>query len=290
MNACAPRRDAPPGVPVYEKAAVGGGVCAEHTLSEVLAAVHELRPDLADIRRLYTPDVELGVGGDVPDGDVVGNVHAFQRPDGGFALVLQRGSGDCPSGCIVRDYWYFETSDDCGVALVGESHRNGECMEPDQLPRWGVPAAARPQDICGADLAPQDVSGTYSVTTCGQHLTCENSSREQPLPVTLTMRVQQDPDNLAQGTVSFDGTGLDSFDRQLFDATFERRAFTVNAQRSQEPSTCVEDWSFSLQYDLDGATERRLMFNYVRTPDCANAPGDYCKGDIYADLGDASRD
>ncbi len=286
-NACvSPRNDAP-GEPVYDAAERGAGECATTTLTAVLEQIHAARPDLADVANLfpgYGPEDE----GQRVDGSYV---YAFRRADGGFAVALERGSGDCLAGCIVHDYWYFETGPGCTIEEVGEAHRDFQrCMEPDQLPRWGVPYAARPDEICGADLSPQDLNGTWSVVTCGDLLACTLSKEEpkrQALPGELSLSIEQDPADLSQGSVSLQGTGVALLDGRIFPAKFERSRVRVEAQSPQEPSICLENWTLSLDYDFEGITGRRINFTFAQTPDCEGAPQDYCKGQLNADLGDA---
>lgn len=283
VDACAPRDEAP-GEPVYDEAEPGAGECAGTTLAQVIAQIRAARPDLADVDALYWPDPNRGGDGSF--------IYAFRRPDGGFAVVFKRGDGDCPAGCTINDYWYFETGEDCVVEEVGEAHRDFEhCMEPDQLPRWGIPRAARPSEICGADLSAQDVSGEYTFVTCGHINACttgKEAANSTALPPTLSVKIVQDKADLSQGTVTFDGTGEPLLDGQAFEATFERRSFKIRKEYSNLPAQCIEQWSLEVDYDFEGLGERRLRFEQARTPDCDASPGDYCKGQVSANFGEAS--
>jgi hypothetical protein len=89
--------------------------CGGKTLQQVIDAVHASHPELADIARIFSPDPSL-------DGSFI---YAFAAPMA-FRLVFVRGSGDCPSGCIERDYWYFQTDASCTPVLVG-NHAVGAC-------------------------------------------------------------------------------------------------------------------------------------------------------------------
>jgi hypothetical protein len=286
VNACARHIDQPPGEPIYNEMDLGAGECAGVALSEVIAVIRELRPDLVDVVKLYEPDPER-----VGDGSFI---YAFRRADGGFAVVFKRGGGDCPAGCTINDYWYFETSAACAVAEIGEAHRDFEhCMEPDQLPRWGIPRAAQPSEICDADLSAQDISGNYELIACGHVNACWDGkapSESTPLPSPLPLRIRQDPEDLSHGTVMLDGTGEPLLDGHVFDATFERRSFRVMAEYTNLPATCVEQWSLQLEYDLEGFGRNQLNFSMVHTPDCQGHPDDYCKGQVAGDLGDALRE
>lgn len=284
VDVCASHRDDAPGEALYSEMELGAGECQGVALAQVLSEIRDARPDLADVSELYRPD---------PDSSGDGSfVYAFRRPDGGFAVVLKRGDGDCPSGCTINDYWYFETGESCAVLEVGESHRDFEhCMEPDQLPRWGIPRAAVPSEICDADLSAQDLSGSYSIVTCGHVNACwdgKEPPQSAPLPATLRLVIEQDAEDLSRGTVMLDGTGEPLLDGQAFDATFERRKLKIDYEYSNLPANCVEQWSLEFEYDFEGLGRRQLLFNFTHTPECAEEPDDYCKGQIAADFGAAT--
>jgi hypothetical protein len=284
-NHCQTTRDEAPGAPVYEDTASGAGECADTTLAEVISRIQQLRPDLADVTTLSRPDPEQGGDGSF--------IYAFQRADGGFAVVLQRGSGDCPSGCPVKDYWYFETGAACEVAEVGEAHRQaGQCMQADQLPRWGIPAVALPSEICGADLSPQNLTGVYALTTCGQLDSCSTGktpATSAALPSAIELTIQQQHDDLSRGQVTLQGTGEPLLDGVAFDATFERRKVKVEARSPELPSNCIETWNFNFDYDFEGLEARQLYLHFVHTPECESAPDAYCKGQVSADFGETFR-
>lgn len=284
-DACAPRRDLPPGEPVYSEMAFGAGDCADVSLAEVLRGIEALRPDLNDVTTLYAPDPDRGGDGSYK--------YAFVKPNGGFAVVVKRGSGDCPSGCIVNDYWYFETGVGCEVQEIGEAHRGGDgCMQADQLPRWGIPRAALPSEICDADLSPQDLRGTYFITTCGQSSSSCFGDKEkdggQPLPAAITLTIYQDP-VMSHGVIIFDGTEQPGLDGVPIEGKFERLKVTALIETSNLPSTCPEQSSLDFEYDFEGLGARRLRFNRSSTPDCVNAPDNYCKAEASATLGEATR-
>jgi hypothetical protein len=284
VDACASQVDEAPGEPLYSEMELGAKECQGIALGQVLSEIREARPDLADVSELYRPDPDRAGDGSF--------VYAFRRPDGGFAVVLKRGGGDCPSGCTVNDYWYFETGESCEVLEVGEAHRDFEhCMEPDQLPRWGIPRAAMPSEICDADLSAQDLNGDYSIVTCGHVNACWDGKEPQqsaPLPAKLRLTIAQEADDLSRGTVVLDGTGEPLLDGQTFDATFERRKLKVNYEYSNLPANCVEQWSLEFEYDFEGLGRRQLLFNQTHTPDCEQQPDDYCKGQVAADFGAAT--
>jgi hypothetical protein len=251
-------------------------------LADAIAQVRALRPDLSDVTELYMSNPDLAGDGSY--------IYAFAEADGGFALVFKRGGGDCPAGCTVNDYWYFETDAACRIQAVGETHDSAPCTPADEQPRWGIPAAVAPRDICGADLSTVQLSGDYELVTCGSATACAlggTKSASRPLPSTLSLSIQQDPADLTQGTVTLDGTGEPLLDAVPFPAKFDRQSFTVHAEYSNLPATCPEQWRLDFTYDFEGFGPRTLHFFQSQTPDCKNAPNAYCKGGLDADLGDA---
>jgi hypothetical protein len=267
-DACASKRDQAPGEPVYDEMTFGRGECANVSLSQVLRAIEALRPDLNDVTTLYAPDPDRGGDGSFR--------YAFLRPDGGFAVVFKRGDGDCPSGCITNDYWYFETGVGCEVQEIGETHRGGDgCIQADQLPRWGIPRSALPSEICDADLSPQDLSGSYLIPTCGQAssscLMDKDKGASQPLPGSIMLSIAQDPADLSRGLIYLNDTQQPGIDGVPFAATFERMKVTAFVETSNLPSNCLEQSLLQFEYDFEGSG-RRLSFNSSSSPDCANAP------------------
>ena len=81
---------------------IGGTVAVNYNFGELLPVSIS-----GHVRANYSGDCGDPNNPPLWDGS---RIHAFQSPDGGFSLVFLRGSGDCPSGCIERRYWYFETS------------------------------------------------------------------------------------------------------------------------------------------------------------------------------------
>jgi hypothetical protein len=162
----------------------GTGACTTSTLDDVLKAIAQQLPALADITRLYSPDL----GGD-------GNlIYAFAKPDG-FRVVVKRGSGDCPAGCIDNEYWYFETTADCQVAQRGHYTRafnsSGNCYQLTDAPLWGLPPTtsagicpstdlsalntACVNDACPSGLTPvkfYGVAGTAGPQFCSCSIPC----------------------------------------------------------------------------------------------------------------------
>jgi hypothetical protein len=283
-NAWKNKQDVAPGPALTQLSEQSSGACAGTTLADAIAQVRMLRPDLSDVAELY-----LSNPGMAGDGSYI---YAFAGADGGFALAFKRGGGDCPSGCTENDYWYFETDAACQVQAVGEMHDSGPCTPADQQPRWGVPPAVAARDICGADRSPVNLNGDYELVTCGSSMACALPGEKltsRSLPSHLSLRIEQDPADLSQGTVTLDGTGEPVLDGQAFQATFERQSFSVHTKYDNLPATCMQQLQLDLEYDFEGFGPRTLHLFQVQTPDCEHAPSAYCKGQLDAKLGEAQR-
>jgi len=267
----------PPGPRVTTRDATGSGPCAGRTLGSVIDAVLAAHPELADIKTLWTPE-------HITDGSFI---HAFALPDGGFALVFKRGGGDCPAGCTENEYWYFRTDGSCGVSQVGHYHPTygSGCVNVDGSPMWSVPAPIDPASVCGADLVPKDISGTFSLCADGMRTACTpkaGAEKPTPLPTALTIVIAQRKDDLSKGTVTLTGTGHSLIDGVPIDAVFQRKRFTATKEYSNLPSKCPEQYSISIALDFEGIVPGSLSLFESHTLDCATSG--YCKGAINAKL------
>ncbi len=121
---------------VNDDATPGHGACEGVTLGDVIDAIHQGWPNLASIIWFYDPTTS-------GEGD---SIRAF-RTDRGFELAFFHGSGDCPGGCINREYWYFETDGSCVPHLVGHYSKTFDdahnCSRYDGEPLWEVPVGAQ---------------------------------------------------------------------------------------------------------------------------------------------------
>jgi hypothetical protein len=117
-----------PGIPVYTTRA-GTGPCQGKTVDSLIDKIYASDATL--------PGMGLYRGLLGTDGSYI---YAFVRSDGGFAFAFKYGSGDCPSGCIENEYWYFQTDADCVPRQVGHYRQQGSwaCGTP----LWGVPTNA----------------------------------------------------------------------------------------------------------------------------------------------------
>jgi hypothetical protein len=269
------------GSPVRTLSARGPGACAARTLAEVIAAVHQQMPALADIQVLDALKPELGDGN---------RIYAFTHP-GGFRLIFKRGDGDCPGGCIDNYYWYFETDAACAPVLVGQYARvytsPGNCYTVTGKIIWGFPHAVDPKAVCGADNSPQNITGTYPLHGEGIRTECTAKKGDEPtMKVALDVQVVvfQMPGNLAQGTATVTGTGNPRIDGVPLPATFERRRLTATREVSNLPAMCPDQHNTSLELDLEAGTTGKLIFFESRTIGACPPSQDYCKGELRLDL------
>lgn len=268
-----------PGAFVYSRDASGSGACATTTVSELLAAVHAQRLDLADIDTIYDPR------GGISDGSYV---YVFQKADGGFALAFKRGIGDCPSGCIENDYFYFETDGSCTPSAVGQVMQTEPegCYTADSQPRWDLPRPFSAKQYCGADTSPQRLPRTATLTTCGGVSIACSAERESPTSplTTLELAVTQDEADLSKATVSFSGTGTD-LDGKVWPATVDYRSLHVQVTTDNLPALCPQSDALTFDYDFEGIFSSNLSYLQTRTPaDCDGEMSAMCKGGIEAQL------
>ena len=116
----------------------GLGACSNETLADYLTEITTAHPHLADITRLF--NVQM-----IGDGNLI---FAFRWGDG-FRIAYQRGSGDCPAGCINKEFWYFEVGPSCEVTGAGHfrSVPDGRnCRSFEGTPLWGLPEP--PSNVC----------------------------------------------------------------------------------------------------------------------------------------------
>jgi len=116
-----------PGIPVYTTTRAGTGPCEGKTVGSLIDEINASGATLP-VTGLYTGILAT-------DGSYV---YAFVRSDGGFSFVFKYGSGDCPSGCIDNEYWYFQTDGGCVPQQVG--HYRQQSGWACGTPLWDVPA------------------------------------------------------------------------------------------------------------------------------------------------------
>jgi hypothetical protein len=270
-----------PGTPVSQPALRGQGTCAGTTLGQVIADIYELMPALADITVIEGMDPNVGGDGN--------RIYAFLHDDG-FRLVFKRGSGDCPSGCIDNEYWYFATGAGCAPALVGHHLRasSGSCLTVEGTALWGRPPPVDPSLVCGADNSPKNITGTYDLLGTGNRIACTEKAAAQPqeqVSLALKLVVFQTPADLGQGTVTVVGTGNPLIDGVPLPGKFTRQRVTA-ALEVDHSSVCIDQHRTSVQLDVEKAPTGTLEFFEVRSLGCPPATA-YCKGELHLALAPA---
>jgi hypothetical protein len=261
-----------PGARVYDTGLEGRGSCSSHSVEQLIELISSTHPEVMSIREVQPRD-----GGG--DGDLV---IPFLREDGGFAFVFKRGEGDCLSGCISNEYWYFETRASCAPAAVGHYLRrySGECYEVAGEPMWGWPGRTDPVSTCNEDQTAAQISGSYQLQAIGKRAACATANQGlnlESLTLTLTLTVAQSADP-SQGSVSITGTGHPLIDGRSVPAKFTRQRFAAQLDEINLPSRCPDQSKLSLSFDFEGISSRHLYLLELHTPDCVAAPDDYCKG------------
>ena len=273
----------PPGPALTSRAARGAGACFGWTLGDIIDTILGARPELADVSLVFDP------GGPVLLGDR-SYIYPFALPDGGFALILRRGGGDCPAGCTENEYWYFQTDASCAPKQIGHYHptypSGGRCVTVDGAAMWGTPAAPDPKFVCAADLTAQDISGTFTLCAQGTRMVCSDKAgaeREKPVPGALTLTIAQRAGDRSKGTVTLAGTGHPLLDGVPLDATFERRRFTAKVDYNNLPSACANQYQIEVRYDFEGVVVPGHVHLFeVMTLACPAT--NYCKGQLDADI------
>ena len=183
------------------------------------------------------------------------------------------------SGCIVNDYFYFQTGPSCQVEMVGEHHRGGDgCIPADQPPRWGIPGPPPPSELCDADLSAREISGQYLLPVCGFITACRTTSEkpdQRPLSGSITLLIAQNPNDLSRASVTFTRTGDPALDEQTFEATVERATLASQSfSRQTECGDLVAHFAYDFEAGVSdihvNAVDQRLQ----------RAPGGILQEDI----------
>lgn len=268
-----------PGPNLYDRNAAGQGACSGKTLGDVITAIHAANPELADVNLIIDPAMPP------PPIVITAQITAFETADG-FAIVMQRGEGDCESGCIEIQYWYFRTDANCDPQEVGhyDPHSYAATCNLEGYPMWDTPLPPLEYPpACGPSLRVRPLESMDTVTGCGQRSACAVSGAEMPEDVTLELQVdiRRDQADPSGGTVTLRGTGHDLLDGRPLAATFAGGQVRANVDNASLPSTCLMQFSVELFLDFDGNSEGYLRYEEaLAATDCLNGGGDYCKGHI----------
>lgn len=272
-DAAQPTHPGAPGRLVRGLRLSGGGACGQTPLGELLSAIRAAHPELDDITELRD------LAGD-RDGSYI---HAYLRDDGGFSFTFRRGSGDCPSGCIDEEYFYFATDDACRPRAVGHFSRvytSEACYETEGEPMFGHPAARDFAAECDADLGPQPIDGTHVVHGMGFGTPCDFGGDAEQFFVDgpITLEIDQDPDDLTRGTVRIGGTGYAFLDENTLAVRIERQRFVAEALRPAA-AECPSSYDSEVEYDFEQGAGRVFVAEQGK-PDCESNPSAFCAGDI----------
>lgn len=231
------------GFPVGEDVA-GGGACVGVTLSSVLEQIRSGFGPVRDIRMFRSVGpvgVTMNAGAPVPLAQPVPvpmdrSAFVLGLMDGqSFGAVFFQGERCLGDRCEDRQYWYFETNEQCRPRWVGyhratdkKGGRYGTCVDSVGGPLWHFPAIPAPRQRCDADWSAQDISGTrraFSIDPLGSCSTIQSSI----VPIELT--VTQGADR-AVGTVTLKGSGIAFIDGRTFQGSVERQAFTSSTNET----------------------------------------------------------
>jgi hypothetical protein len=262
-----------PGTPIRDPGTPGTGACAGRTLASAVAAAQALRPELADITEIFQPDGRRQ--------DRV--IQAFARDDG-FALAFSRGSGDCPAGCTIREYWYFETGPGCLPREVGRYYvnREGLCTRVDGLALWQAPPPEDPGTTCGLADEPGSILGGHVLMVRGEQATCDARGVESRKPFLGRLNATVVRTDRWRGTVTLTGSGVPRLDGRAMAAVFFRRAVVAKRSTSSTPGLCSESgWAFA-EFDLDQGTGQMGFSDFH--PAACNASMVDCSATLYGDL------
>jgi len=264
--------------PLTDLKSRGSGACSSMTLQMAIAQAHEINRGLADISMVSAPAA----------GSHGSYIYAFSTPAGGFALVFRRGGGDCPAGCTVNEYWYYESNAACQMEAAGHYNPTWKdgCLEGEGSPRWGVPPEPDPARLCGADNTPKDIGGTYKFTASGLQQDCGDKSMQRMVTLPITITVIQESATPEKGTAIISGTGNPRLDGVPWQATFLRRRLAVMQEMSNLPNVCLDQSMLDLNLDFETKDPGSLNFfesHSITCPEPTDGIG-YCKGSINLSL------
>ena len=225
------------GFPAGEHVA-GAGPCVGVTLSSVLEQIRSGFAQVRDIRMFRSAGpggVTMNAGAPVPLAEpasvpmdrstfVLGLMDVKS-----FGAVFFQGERCRGDRCEDRQYWYFETDEQCRPRWVGHHRatdktggRYGTCVDVVGRSLWHLPSNPAPRQRCDADWSAQDISGTrraFSIDPLGSCSTIQASIA--PIELTVTQGADR-----AFGTVTLTGSGIPFIDGRTFEGSVERQAFT----------------------------------------------------------------
>jgi hypothetical protein len=266
----------PPGVYLTDENATAQppSACATTKLGDFLAAIRAAEPSLADIRTIYDPATATS------DGSFI---YPYDAGVLGFDIVFKRGLGDCLAGCTENDYEYFASDASCQPVKVGHYHAGwgaGSCLTVEGTPMWTHPTPPDPLTVCGADNSPRDLRGTYFASASGQRTPCVAGATANPLDETVQLVIDQDPQDLSMGFVTFSNTGDPVVDGVPLPARFQRMRFDAALMKAYGPEACPREASVTARYDFEG-----FQPGGIEALDFGDDACNTCKGSLSASLG-----
>lgn len=237
----------PPGSSIEDKNYVGSGSCQSKSVADIVDEIAAKEIRLEGIPLKWA--AEQGM-----DAEGVGVVHAFETVGGGFAFAIKIGWGDCMSGCINNQWYYFKTNQNCEPLLSGEFSAvydgSENCFAITKEAKWGLPKARDPLNACNASLVPNNISGEYTIAAKGEQSPCGDKPVFQQLDVPITIVIAQNPADLSTGTVTVKG-----FEHHLLKdplpATFVRDRFEVKVEYNNLPSNCPSEYLIDMVFDFE---------------------------------------
>jgi len=269
----------PPGVYVTSESAKGSaGSCAGVALGDVLTAIRAANPALADVLTVYNPATAT------TDGSFI---YAYDVGVLGFDVVFKRGMGDCLAGCTENEYWYFSTDGTCQPVSAGHYHATwgtDSCLTVDGAAMWGRPTPPDPLTECGENNAARDLRGVYDVHGSGQLTPCSvTATSATAVDAHMKLLIEQDPQDLSTGTVTFSLTGDPLVDGVPLPARFQRQRFNATLMTSNLPAMCPRQTTVSAHYDFEGYEPGGIEAGEVGDDSCTA-----CKGSLSLKLSNAS--
>lgn len=269
----------------------GRGPCVGVSLGQVLDQIRErfeVVRDIRDFRPSGPRGVPLNPGPATPAGAAPAPATASSAfvvgyvDDRSFGATFFRGAGCRGDQCQDRQYWYFETDQQCQPRWVGQHRaidraggRYGTCVEVAGAPLWSFPAEPGARQRCDADWSPRDISGTRQAFMLDPAGTCSASQQKTFVPVDVTIIQGTD---LAQATVTLRGTGVPFVDERAFSGRVERLSLGAVIEETTT-GACPVRRQFRIDFDFEEPSNNGLpggfgVVDITETPlaPCATGP------------------
>ncbi len=271
--------DEAPGARLANPTDEGSGDCADVSIADFLARIHEAHPDLSDVTDMRNEDA---------GGEQERSYIGFKKDDGRLQAVLYQGAGDCPSGCIDDIYHYFEADESCDPVLVGSyenvSDEENNCRNITGAPKWGYPVATPTTYSCEVRDTPT-IEGTFSIPFSGTRQPCSLKGSDTPEDIsgTLELTISASKDDPSQAVITLESP---DFDLPWLESTelatmIEYLQYRVETQWDNTPTTCLESYDVSIDLDLEVCFSGHLRYEEAIDTECND---DYCKGTADFDL------